>query len=60
MFGVENRRGEESEKGDWDRDIVGICGMITWELGRRVSVVDEKRERREDMMRRDAILVIFV
>ena len=31
--------------------------MITGESVRRVSVADEKRERREDMMRRDAFIV---
>ena len=60
-FGVEKRRGELSENGDFDSDIGRIGIGIFGESGRCkrlflsmkvVSQVDEKREfRREDMMR---------
>ena len=66
--GVEKRRGEERAKGDWDNDIVGIWGKIIGEAGRFFSSicksrlfsqkvfseVEEKREKSEGMMRRDA------
>lgn len=65
-LGVEKRRGELSENGDFDSDSgsIGIIGILTWgetfgESGRRkrlflsmivVSLVDEKRESRREGM----------
>ena len=53
-FGVEKRRGDEGEKGD---NIFFLIFSIIVDV---VSPVADKREAGDDMMRRDAFLVIYL